>query len=55
MILGRKSPAGFVPAARVAPDSATDAGVMGQMAMAGEYLYVCVADNTWRRVALSTW
>ena len=55
LILGRKWPPGFVPLARGVPATAADAGVMGQMAVAGGYLYVCVAANTWRRVALSAW
>ena len=27
-------------------------GVMGQICIDGNYLYVCVADNTWKKIAL---
>lgn len=37
------------------PASATDAGTAGQVAADASYLYVCVATNTWRRAALTTW
>ena len=37
--------------------SSTAAGVAGQIAWDASYIYICVADNTWKRVALSgaTW
>ena len=37
------------------PASASAAGVMGQIAQDGSYLYVCTAANTWKRVAIATW
>jgi hypothetical protein len=37
------------------PATATSAGVAGQVAYAAGFLYVCVATNTWRRTALSSW
>jgi hypothetical protein len=37
------------------PASATATGTAGQLAYASGYLYVCVATNTWKRVALSSW
>lgn len=37
------------------PTSATATGTAGQIAADASYLYVCVATNTWRRVALTTW
>ena len=37
------------------PASATATGTAGQVAADASYLYVCVATNTWRRVALSAW
>jgi hypothetical protein len=36
-----------VPATAAAP------GVFGQIATDGNYLYVCVATNTWKRVAIA--
>lgn len=37
------------------PSSASDTGTQGQIAWDSDYLYVCTATNTWKRVALSTW
>ena len=37
------------------PSSASDTGTQGQIAWDANYLYVCTATDTWKRVALSTW
>lgn len=37
------------------PVSATAAGNAGQIAWDASFIYVCVAANTWKRAALSTW
>jgi len=37
------------------PASATAVGQKGQLAQDDSYLYVCVATNTWERVAIATW
>ena len=37
------------------PSSATDTGSAGQICWDTNYVYVCVATNTWKRSALSTW
>lgn len=37
------------------PDSASDTGVVGEIRWASSHLYVCVAQNTWKRVQLTTW
>lgn len=37
------------------PASASAAGVAGNVVYSADYIYVCVATNTWKRVALSTW
>lgn len=37
------------------PASAGAAGVAGSIAYASGFLYVCVAANTWQRVAIATW
>lgn len=37
------------------PSSATDTGVAGTLAWDSTHLYLCVATNTWIRVALATW
>lgn len=38
-----------------APATSTSPGQAGQIAWDGSYIYVCVAANTWRRAALSSW
>lgn len=37
------------------PPSATGTGVAGQICWDANYVYVCVATNTWKRSALSSW
>lgn len=43
------------PEVVTAPTLATDTGAAGQIAYDTNYFYVCVATNTWKRAALSTW
>lgn len=38
-----------------APASASSVGRQGDIAHDADYLYVCVAQNTWKRVAIATW
>ncbi len=37
------------------PASATATGTAGEVAWDADYIYVCTATNTWKRVAISTW
>lgn len=37
------------------PESSTSTGSVGDMAIDQDYLYICVADNTWKRIGLSSW
>ena len=37
------------------PSSASDTGTTGQIAWDADYIYVCVATDTWKRVAIATW
>jgi hypothetical protein len=37
------------------PASATATGTTGEIAWDADYIYVCTATNTWKRVAISTW
>lgn len=37
------------------PANATSSGKAGQIAYDSNYVYICVADNTWKRAALETW
>lgn len=39
----------------VAPASSTSEGLLGEIRYTADYIYVCVAENTWRRTALTTW
>ncbi len=38
-----------------APTSPTDTGIAGEIAVDADYIYVCTATNTWKRVALAAW
>ena len=37
------------------PSSATSTGTAGEIRWDSNYIYICVATNTWKRVALSSW
>lgn len=37
------------------PASASATGTTGQIAWDADYIYICTATNTWKRVAISTW
>jgi hypothetical protein len=37
------------------PASSTATGNQGEVCWDTSYLYVCIATNTWRRIALTTW
>ena len=47
------------PASKVnlgtAPASATSTGAQGDVVWTADYIYVCTATNTWKRVAIATW
>ena len=38
-----------------APTSATDTGTAGDIRYDADYIYICVATDTWKRAAISTW
>ena len=38
-----------------APVTATEAGKVGEFRVTSDYLYVCIAPNTWKRSPLSSW
>lgn len=38
-----------------APAAADSTGTAGQIAYENGYFYVCVATDTWQRVAIATW
>lgn len=37
------------------PASATAPGAPGQWTWDEDYIYLCVAQDTWKRVAITTW
>lgn len=37
------------------PETANATGIAGTIRYNSSYIYVCVANNTWKRAALSTW
>tara|TARA_R110000803_G_scaffold113619_1_gene182114 strand:+ start:218 stop:469 length:252 start_codon:yes stop_codon:yes gene_type:complete len=37
------------------PALASSTGAAGQIAYDSTYIYVCVATDTWKRVAIATW
>lgn len=49
------SPAFKISALQTAPSSATDTGTLGEIRITSDYIYICTATNTWKRVAISTW
>ncbi|WP_343707729.1 hypothetical protein [Flavobacterium sp.] len=41
--------------ANTAPTSFTDTGVKGDIRIDANYIYICIATNTWKRCPLTTW
>jgi len=37
------------------PASATDTGTVGTITYDNDYIYICIATDTWKRVGISTW
>ena len=42
-------------ALNTAPASAVDTGILGQIRITSDYIYVCTATDTWVRTAITTW
>ncbi len=42
-------------ALNTAPTSATATGTLGEIRIDANFIYICVATNTWKRSAISTW
>lgn len=56
LVTGTVSSVDFkVQALNTAPLTATSAGATGEIRYTSDYIYVCVATNTWKRTPLSTW
>ncbi|MCP3699967.1 MAG: hypothetical protein GY920_15655, partial [Aliivibrio sp.] len=43
-----------VNALNAAPASASATGTLGEIRFTADHIYVCVATNTWKRVAIAT-
>jgi hypothetical protein len=52
---GATGPTGPAIAGPITPETATAIGTAGTVVRDSNYIYVCVATNTWKRVAISTW
>lgn len=37
------------------PQEVNSSGTPGDIAYDGNFLYLCVANNTWRRITLNSW
>lgn len=46
---------GVAPNMIDAPSSSTDIGIPGQTAYDSSYFYVCIAPNSWKRIAMDAW
>jgi hypothetical protein len=44
-----------IPALNTAPATATSTGALGEIRYTAGFIYVCIATNTWRRTALTSW
>ena len=44
-----------VSAMQTAPSSRGDTGTLGEIRVTADYIYVCYATNSWKRVAISQW
>ena len=42
-------------ALNTAPATAADTGTVGEIRITADYIYVCTATDTWKRVAIATW
>jgi hypothetical protein len=45
----------LIIASPTVPASPTSSGAAGQVAFTNNYFYICISNNTWRRVQLGTW
>jgi hypothetical protein len=45
----------YLSALNTAPASATATGTTGEIRIDANFIYICTATNTWKRVAIATW
>lgn len=55
IVTGNVVTAGLIVSNAVTPASADAPGTKGQIAWDTDYIYICIATNTWRRSALTSW
>lgn len=53
--LGCRATKFYVSSLNTAPASSTATGTTGEIRFTSDYIYVCVATNTWKRTQISTW
>lgn len=46
---------GIVNASKYVPSATSSKGHKGEMAWDSDYIYICTATNTWKRVGIGTW
>jgi hypothetical protein len=44
-----------VAAGGTAPTSATDTGTAGEIRYDADFIYICIATDTWKRAPIATW
>ena len=44
-----------ISALDTAPGASTGAGILGEIRYTADFIYVCIATNTWKRASLGTW
>ena len=45
----------LLSALNTAPATASSTGTLGEIRIDANYIYICTATNTWKRVAIATW
>ena len=55
IVPGRFSNDEAVEVAQVFPTATNSPGKAGQVAFDTTHLYICIAENTWRRATIGTW
>lgn len=53
-VIGQQTSQGTIIAPVAVPISSSAAGQQGQMSWDTSFFYICIANNVWRRVSLST-
>jgi len=46
---------GIIVLSDSAPSSADDTGTAGTIVRDDDFIYICVATDTWKRIAIATW